>query len=237
MNHAANFLYMTLGQRPDEETARDFDICLILHAEHHFNASTFACREVASTRAHMYASIAAGIGALSGELHGGANEQVMATLKKIGDPAKVAAWVEATFAAKGKIMGMGHAVYKTQDPRAKVLIPMSEKLAQRRGERKWFDMSREIDRLAVAHFENQGKRVYPNVDFYSASTYYMMGFEPDMFTPIFAVARITGWAAHVIEEKFAEAQPKPELYRPEADYIGRRCGGDGCQYTPIAERK
>lgn len=235
LNHAANFLYMCNGKESDAETAHAFDVCLILHAEHQFNASTFACREVASTHAHMYASAAAGIGALSGELHGGANEQVMAALKKIGDPLRVKDWVEETFAAKRKIMGMGHAVYKTQDPRAKILAPMSESLAEKSGERKWYDMSREIERLAVAHFEGQGKKIYANVDFYSASTYYMMGFDPDLFTPIFAVARMSGWAAHIIEEKFAEAQPKPELYRPEADYIGRRCDGS-CTYTPIAER-
>jgi len=183
----------------------------------------------------MYASIAAGIGALSGELHGGANEQVMATLKKIDDPAKVKAWVDETFAAKRKIMGMGHAVYKTQDPRAKILKPMSEHLAEKSGEGKWFTMSAEIEALAVAHFQEQGKKIYANVDFYSASTYYMMGFEPDFFTPIFAVARMSGWAAHIIEEKFADAQPKPELYRPEADYVGRVCDGT-CSYVPITER-
>jgi citrate synthase len=235
LSHAANFLYMYRGEQADPETVHAFDVCLVLHAEHQFNASTFACREVASTHAHMYASIAAGIGALSGELHGGANEQVMATLKKIDDPAKVKAWVDETFAAKRKIMGMGHAVYKTQDPRAKILKPMSEHLAQKSGEGKWFTMSAEIEALAVAHFQEQGKKIYANVDFYSASTYYMMGFEPDFFTPIFAVARMSGWAAHVIEEKFADAQPKPELYRPEADYVGRVCDGT-CSYVSIASR-
>jgi citrate synthase len=235
LSHAANFLYMYLGEQQDPETVRLFDVCLILHAEHQFNASTFACREVASTHAHMYASVASGIGALSGELHGGANEQMMAALKKIGEPSKVTAWVEETFAAKRKIMAMGHAVYKTQDPRAKILKPMSERLAKKSGEGKWFDMSVEIEKLAVAYFEAQGKKVYANVDFYSASTYYMMGFEPDFFTPIFAVARMSGWAAHIIEEKFADAQPKPELYRPEADYVGRVCDGT-CSYIPIAQR-
>ncbi|HZS43974.1 MAG TPA: citrate/2-methylcitrate synthase [Blastocatellia bacterium] len=235
LNHAANFLHMCFGNAPDPETARLFDVCLILHAEHQFNASTFACREVASTHAHMYASIAAGIGALSGELHGGANEQMMAALKKIGELSNVKQFVDDAFANKRKIMAMGHAVYKTRDPRAKILCPMAEQLAAKSGERKWFDMSQELERVARARFEEQGKNVYANVDFYSASTYYMMGFEPDLFTPIFAVARMSGWAAHIIEEKFADAQPKPELYRPEADYNGRRCD-DGCAYIPIDQR-
>jgi citrate synthase len=237
LTHAGNFLYMLSGSLPDQETAKEFDICLILHAEHSFNASTFAGREVASTHAHMYASIAAAIGALSGELHGGANSEVMRMLLEIGAVSRAAPWVSERLQKGGKIMGMGHAVYHTEDPRASLLRKISEKLANRTGERKWYEMTRAIEAAAQEEFRKiKGKEIYPNVDLYSASVYHMMKIPMDLFTPVFAISRITGWAAHVIEEKFAEAQPKPELYRPDADYVGTYCGAQSCEYIPIEER-
>ena len=237
LNHAGNFLYMLTGDLPDPETTREFDICLILHADHSFNASTFAAREVASTHAHMYAAIAAALGALSGELHGGANSEVMRMLLEIGEVGRVRSWVAERLQKGGKIMGMGHAVYHTEDPRATILRGICGRLASRTGDPKWFELTKAIEIATKEEFRKiKGKEIYPNVDFYSASVYHMMGIPTDLFTPVFAISRISGWAAHVIEEKFAEAQPKPELYRPDSDYVGSYCGLQGCQYTPIDGR-
>jgi len=237
LSHAANFLYMLKGEPSDEETARDLDVCLILHAEHSFNASTFAARVVASTRAHLYASAAAAIGALSGELHGGANSQVMKNLLEIGDPAKVEDWVKAQLDQGKRIMGMGHAVYKTLDPRADILKHMSERLARRTEESKWYLMTRTMEETTKREFsKRKGGEINPNVDLYSASVYYMMGITPDLFTPVFAVSRIAGWTAHILEEKFPEPPIKPVLYRPSAEYRGRYCGPIGCKYLPLKKR-
>jgi len=237
LSHAGNFLYMLSGSLPDPDTARDFDICLILHAEHSFNASTFAGREVASTHAHLYAAIAAAIGALSGELHGGANSEVMRMFLEIGEVNRVTSWVSARLREGGKVMGMGHAVYRTEDPRAIILREICEKLAERIGDRKWVEMTKAIEAATKEEFRKiKGRKIYANVDFYSASVYHMMNIPVDLFTPVFAISRISGWAAHVIEEKFAEAQPKPELYRPDADYVGNYCGPEACEYIPIGKR-
>jgi len=237
LNHAGNFLYMLSGSLPNQATARDFDICLILHAEHSFNASTFAGREVASTHAHLYASIIAAIGALSGELHGGANSEVMKMLLEIGEVARVKSWVSERLQKGGKVMGMGHAVYHTEDPRATILRGICSRLADRLGDRKWFELTKAIEAATEEEFRKlKGRDIYPNVDFYSASVYHMMGIPIDLFTPVFAISRISGWTAHIIEEKFAEAQPKPELYRPDADYVGTYCGPQACPYIPIEER-
>jgi len=237
LTHAGNFLYMLSGSRPDRETARDFDICLILHAEHSFNASTFAGREVASTHAHLYASIVGAIGALSGEIHGGANSEVMKMLVEVGEVSRAKSWVSEKLRKGGKVMGMGHAVYHTEDPRATILRGICSRLADRTGDRKWFELTKAIEASTREEFRKlKGKEIYPNVDFYSASVYHMMEIPTDLFTPVFAISRISGWAAHVIEEKFAEAQPKPELYRPDADYVGTYCGPEACPYIPIGER-
>lgn len=237
LTHAGNFLFMLSGSLPDPETARDFDICLILHAEHSFNASTFAGREVASTHAHLYSSIVAAMGALSGELHGGANSEVMRMLLEIGEVSRVASWVSERLQKGGKVMGMGHAVYHTEDPRATILRKICEKLAERTGDRKWVEMTKTIEAATKEEFRRiKGKEIYANVDFYSASVYHMMNIPVDLFTPVFAISRISGWAAHVIEEKFAEAQPKPELYRPDADYVGTYCGPEACEYIPMGKR-
>ena len=237
LSHAENFLYMLTGTPPDPETAKEFDICLILHADHSFNASTFAGREVASTHAHMYASVTAALGALSGEIHGGANSEVMKMLLEIKEEDQVKAWVSERLQRGGKIMGMGHAVYRTEDPRATILRSICEKLSKRVGDQHWFRLSKAIEMASKEEFRKlKGKEIYPNVDFYSASVYYMMGIPRDLFTPVFAISRISGWAAHIIEERFAEAQPKPELYRPDSDYVGMYCGLQGCNYVPIEER-
>jgi citrate synthase len=237
LSHAGNFLYMLTGSLPDPGTARDFDICLILHADHSFNASTFAGREVASTHAHMYASAGAAVGALSGELHGGANSQVMKMLLDIGELNRVKPWVTEKLQRGGKIMGMGHAVYHTEDPRAAILRGICERMARRYGDPQWCELSKAIEAATKEEFRKlKGKMIYANVDFFSASVYHMMGIPTDLFTPVFAISRISGWTAHVIEEKFAEAQPKAELYRPDSDYVGNYCGLEGCQYVPIGER-
>ena len=233
LSHAANFLYMLNGEIPDEEIEKIFDICLILHADHTFNASTFAARQVASTRAHMYSAVSAAIGALSGELHGGANYEVMRMLLDIKTEDRVESWIKEKMDKGERIMGMGHAVYKTFDPRALVLKELSKKLAEKTNE-PWFNITQKVEQITV---EEMKKRkdvdIYPNVDLYSASVYYMLKIPMDLNTPIFAISRVAGWAAHIIEEKFAEAAPKPALYRPKAVYVGKYCGPQGCEYMPI----
>jgi citrate synthase len=237
LGHAANFLYMLNDEVPDEELAGFFDTCLILHAEHSFNASTFAAREVASTRAHIYAAVSAAIGSLSGALHGGANTRVMKMLLDIGSVENVEPYVKNILETGGVIMGLGHAVYQTDDPRARILAPMSQKMGERVGDTRWYDLSRLLETTGKAAFkEKKGRDIYVNVDFYSASLYYYMGIDPDLFTPVFAISRVLGWCAHVIEEQFGGADAKPVLYRPESDYIGDYCGPDECSWTPIDER-
>jgi len=237
LSHAANFLYMMSGEKPDSEVERIFDVCLILHADHTFNASTFTARQVASTRAHMYSASSAAIGALSGELHGGANTEVMKMLLEISDIDKVESWIKEKLSQGEKVMGMGHAVYKTYDPRAQVLKELSRKLAAKSKE-KWFDMTEKIETATISEMKSQkGKDIYPNVDLYSASIYYMLKIPVDLNTPIFAISRVAGWAAHIIEEKFAEAAPKTALYRPKAVYVGKYCGPQGCEYKTLDLRK
>ena len=237
LGHAANFLYMLSGKKPDAETERVFDVCLILHADHTFNASTFTARQVASTRAHMYSAASAAIGALSGELHGGANTEVMKMLLDINDIGTVESWIKEKITNGDRIMGMGHAVYRTYDPRAQVLKELSRKLAEKTRE-SWFAMTEKIETRTIAEMKLQKNRdIYPNVDLYSASIYYMLKIPMDLNTPIFAISRVAGWAAHIIEEKFAEAAPKPALYRPKAVYVGKYCGPEGCEYKTLNLRK
>jgi citrate synthase len=236
-SHASNFLYMLRGTPPTPEEAKVSDICLVLHAEHSFNASTFAAREIASTRAHMYACIGGAVGALSGELHGGANIQVMKMLLEIDDISNVERWVETRLQKGGRIMGMGHAVYRTTDPRAEILSRLSRSLSKQTGT-KWFEITEGVENFTRKYMlENKKQAIYPNVDLYSASLYYSLGIPMDLNTPIFAISRIAGWCAHIIEEKFAEAAPKPALYRPKAVYVGKYCGPMGCEYTPIQNRE
>jgi len=236
LSHAANFLYMLTGKRPQQDVEKIFDICLILHADHTFNASTFAAREVASTRAHMYSAVSAAVGALSGELHGGANQEVMKMLLEIKTENNVTNWLEKRISDGNRIMGMGHAVYKTVDPRSLVLKELSKKLSEIT-KQSWYDLTNKVENETIRIMkEDKSSDIFPNVDLYSASVYYMLGIPMDLNTPIFALSRVSGWCAHVIEEKFAEAAPKPMLYRPKANYVGKYDGPQGSKYIPIEER-
>jgi citrate synthase len=237
LSHASNFLYMLKGEEPDKEIERIFDVCLILHADHTFNASTFAAREVASTRAHMYSAVSAAVGALSGELHGGANFEVMKMLLEIKDKNNVENWIKVRLENGDRVMGMGHAVYKTVDPRSTVLKELSKKLAEKT-KMPWYEITKNVEDATVKFMKKEkNKEIFPNVDLYSASVYYMLEIPMDLNTPIFAISRVAGWAAHVIEERFAEAAPKPMLYRPKAVYVGKYAGPQGCAYLPIDKRE
>ncbi len=237
LNHAANFLYMLTGDIPDSETAQFFDTSLVLHAEHSFNASTFTARQVASTRAHIYAAVSAAIGSLSGALHGGANVRVMQMLKEIGSKDNIDAYINRVLDSGDLIMGLGHAVYETDDPRALILGPMSKRMGEIAGQPLWYELSKELEQKAKAAFRAKKQReIYCNVDFYSASLFYAMGIAMDLFSPVFAVSRISGWSAHVIEEQFAMAAPKPSLYRPGATYVGNYCGPDECVFVDLDKR-
>lgn len=219
---ADNFLYMLRGEKPDADESRMMDVCLILHADHELNASTFTTRVVAGTLADMYGCVTAGIAALAGPLHGGANTAVMKMLIEIGDLESVDSWLDKALEEKRKIMGIGHAVYKTEDPRATWLRRYSKAMAEKTGESKWFNMSQRIEKLML-----EKKGMHPNVDFYSASTYYLMGIPLDLFTPIFAVSRISGWTGHILEQ-----YGHNKLIRPRAEYIGER----DRKYVPVAAR-
>jgi len=237
LNHATNFLYMLNGEKPNEEVAHFFDTSLVLHAEHSFNASTFTARQVASTKAHIYAAISAAIGSLSGALHGGANVRVMKMLKEIGSRDKIDNYIKAILDSGGLIMGLGHAVYQTDDPRAIILAPMSKRMGELSGNTLWYELSRELELRGKSAFKKLKQReIFSNVDFYSASLFYSMGIAIDLFSPLFALSRVSGWTAHVIEEQFAMAAPKPSLYRPGATYVGDYCGPDECAYIDIDER-
>ena len=213
LGHAANFLYMLSGERPSGLATRAFDVALILHADHELNASTFAARVAAATLTDIHSTIVAAIGALKGPLHGGANADVMRLLLDIGSsaaPEKAEEVVRAKLARKEKIPGFGHRVYHTEDPRATHLRQMSRDLGQRANQPIWFEMSQRIEALVKSE-----KKLNPNVDFYSASTYYALGIDIDLFTPIFAVSRISGWTAHVLEQ-----YANNRLIRPRAEYVG-----------------
>ncbi|MGB8535460.1 MAG: citrate synthase [Acidobacteriaceae bacterium] len=211
LSHAANFLWMLNGEKPSATATKTFDVALILHADHELNASTFAARVIAATLSDIHSAITGAIGALKGPLHGGANEAVMRMLFAIDkeglDPVD---YVAGLLAQKKKISGFGHRVYHTEDPRATHLRKMSEELGESSGNAKWFKMSRAIEKYILAE-----KKLNANVDFYSASTYTMLGIDLDLFTPIFAVSRTSGWAAHVIEQL-----DDNRLIRPRAEYIG-----------------
>ena len=213
LGHAANFLYMLTGRRPDALSTRAFDVALVLHADHELNASTFAGRVAAATLTDLHSAIVGAIGALKGPLHGGANADVMRLLIDIGPDApaeKIDEAIRGRLARKVKIPGFGHRVYRTEDPRATHLRKMSEELGKRAGNTRWFEMSRRIEQLVTGE-----KKLYPNVDFYSASTYYTLGIPVDLFTPIFAVSRVSGWTAHCLEQ-----YANNRLIRPRTDYIG-----------------
>jgi citrate synthase len=222
LSHAANFLYMLTGKEPDPRAARVLDICLILHADHGLNASTFSARITASTLSDLHSAIVSAIGTLKGPLHGGANEQVMRMLLEIGDVARTDQYIRGALNAKKKIMGFGHRVYKADDPRAAWLQRLSESLSDATGQRRWYAISERVRELVQSQ-----KELPVNVDFYSASVYYTLGIPIDLFTPIFAVSRVAGWTAHVYEQ-----YSDNRLIRPESEYIGPM----DVSYIPIAER-
>jgi citrate synthase len=226
LGHAANFLYMLTGTRPNALSTRAFDIALVLHADHELNASTFAARVAAATLTDIHSAMVGAIGALKGPLHGGANADVMRLLIEIGPdapPERIDEAIRSRLARKVKIPGFGHRVYRTEDPRATHLRRMSEELGKRAGNTRWFEMSRRIEQLVTSE-----KKLYPNVDFYSASTYYTLGIPIDLFTPIFAVSRISGWTAHCLEQ-----YANNRLIRPRTDYIGPTYPQ---RFTPLEQR-
>jgi citrate synthase len=222
LSHAANFLYMLNGTEPDEFQAHVFDVALILHADHELNASTFSGRVTIATLTDIYSAVTAAIGTLKGPLHGGANEQVMKMEQEIGEVDKAAEWIKEALHAKRKVMGFGHRVYKTKDPRAYILEALSEELGKRAGNSKWFEMTRVIEQTVLKE-----KGLYPNVDLYSGSAYMAMGISTDLFTPIFAVSRISGWTAHILEQL-----DNNRIIRPRADYVGP----EKLDYVPLAQR-
>ena len=224
LSHAGNFLWMLNGERPSETATRALDVALILHADHELNASTFAARVIAATLADMHSAITGAIGALKGPLHGGANEATMRLLYAIeAEGADPVEYVRQMFVDKKKISGFGHRVYHTEDPRATHLRRMSESLGRSAGSTKWFDMSQKIEAFVKGE-----KKLNANVDFYSASTYTTLGIDIDLFTPIFAISRMSGWAAHVLEQ-----HDNNRLIRPRADYIGPAYPSP---YVPVDQR-
>jgi citrate synthase len=208
--HAEDFLRMLNGTKPTAEATRAFDMALVLHADHELNASTFAARVTAATLSDIHSAITSAIGTLKGPLHGGANEAVIRMLFEIGSLDRVDDFIHGKLARKEKIMGFGHRVYHTEDPRATHLRAISKALAESSGETRWYDMSRRIEKII-----NDEKKLNSNVDFYSASVYYMLGIPADLFTPIFAVSRVAGWTAHVLEQ-----YEHNRLIRPRAEYVG-----------------
>lgn len=227
LSHAANLIYTMTGKKPDEETTRIMDVCLILHADHGMNASTFTSMVVASTMSDMYFAISGGIGSLKGPLHGGANEMVLYDLEEIGAPDKVAAWFDKARAEKRKIMGMGHRVYKAYDPRARVLKPLAKSYAQSHGEvASLFETAEKLEAVAL---EKMGieKKIFPNVDFYSGLVYKAMEIETPLFTPLFAVSRVSGWAARCLEYR-----QNNRIFRPRGIYTGQI----NRDYVPITKR-
>jgi citrate synthase len=223
LSFAANFLYTLTGKRPDEVMERAFDVALTLHADHEFNASTFAARVTAATLSDMHSSVTAAIGALKGPLHGGANQDVIRLLLEAGSTSQALKLVRERLGLKVKLPGFGHRVYRTEDPRATHLRGMSEELGKRTGQVGLYETSREIERTA-----KELKNLNPNVDFYSASTYYSLGIPIDLFTPIFAVSRMSGWTAHILEQ-----YRNNRLIRPRADYKGP---ADGRAWVPMEKR-
>ncbi len=219
---AANFLYMLTGKLPSERAARVLDQCLILHADHELNASTFAARVAAATLSDLYSSVTAAVGTLSGPLHGRANERVMEMLERIGEVSRVDVYVRTLLNQGGKVSGFGHRVYRTRDPRADELSQFSRALGEEAGELKWYEMTRTIEEFMLRE-----KGIYANVDLYSASVYHMLGIPTDLFTPLFAISRVVGWTAHILEQ-----YKNNRLIRPRAEYVGL----NDVLYTPIEER-
>jgi citrate synthase len=227
LSHGANFLYQLTGEEPTAEEGRVLDTCLLLHAEHGFNASTFTARVVASTYSTCYCSISAAIGSLAGFLHGGANERVMNMVDQIGSIDNIDSWLDETLSAHGKVMGMGHRVYKAKDPRAVVTEAMLKDMSQKRGDLRLYDFLKQIEESFRARMEVKGKPIYPNVDFFSGAVYTKLGIERNLFTPIFAAARSSGWLAHILEQR-----KDNRIFRPRALFVGP----EPRPYIPIENR-
>ena len=227
LGHAANFYNMLFEREPSPAVARVLDACLILHAEHSMNASTFSARVTGSTLADPFTVISAAIGTLTGPLHGGANEEVLDMLEEIGTLENVKPWLDAAITNKRKVMGMGHRVYKVKDPRATVLQELAENVFVETGRPKRYDMALELERLAAAQPTIGGKGVFPNVDYFSGIVYEALGIPRDLFTPIFAIARVVGWLAHWLEQLEGN-----RIYRPEQVYVGKR----DVPYVPLEKR-
>jgi citrate synthase len=223
LGEAAHFLYLLNGEVPTEEAAKTLDVAYVLHADHGMNASTFSARVTIATLSDIYSAVTSAIGTLKGPLHGGANEGVIHMLQEIGDESKVDGWIEQALATKKKVMGIGHRVYKTLDPRAPHLRSMAVQLCEQLGEGKWIRMSERI-----AELMKERKGLNANVDFYSATVYYSLGLPTDMFTPIFAIARTSGWTAHILEQLVDN-----RLYRPLSEYVGPAVGKT---FVPIDQR-
>jgi len=215
LSHGANFLWQLRGIEPDSEDGEIMDKCLVLHAEHSFNASTFTARVVASTLSTCYCSISAAIGSLYGSLHGGASEKVIAMVEEIGDVENVVPWLDAALAKKQKIMGMGHRVYKAKDPRAVIMEKFLQTLSNKYNNHDKLEILRRIEKTFRERMEEKGKPIYPNVDFFSGAVYSLLGISPNLFTPIFAMARSSGWLAHILEQRSDN-----RLFRPRALYVG-----------------
>jgi 2-methylcitrate synthase len=222
LGFSANFFHMCFGAVPDPDVLKAFDVSMVLYAEHSFNASTFTARVVTSTMSDIYSAITAAIGALKGPLHGGANEEVMHMLLEIGDPARAEAWTIAALTTKRKIMGFGHRVYKKQDSRAPTMDRYGRQLAAKLGQPKWHAIADVVERTMI-----QQKKIYPNLDFPTGPAYYLMGFDIDFFTPLFVMARITGWSAHIFEQMQSN-----RLIRPLSEYVGQR----ERELLPLAKR-
>jgi citrate synthase len=227
LSHGANFLYMLHGEEPGELEGRIMDKSLLLHAEHSFNASTFTARVVASTISTCYCSISAAIGALYGALHGGANEKVVAMIHEIGSKENVRPWIAKALEEKRKVMGMGHRVYKAPDPRGLIMEGYLKQLSEKNNDFTNYEILQEIRAAFRERMEEKGKPIYPNVDFLSGSVYLQLGIEPYLFTPIFAIARVAGWLAHILEQR-----QDNRIFRPRALYTGH----EGRTVVPIDQR-
>ena len=227
LSHAGNFLTMLLGKEPEPQIEKMFDVCLSLHAEHTFNASTFTGRVVGSTLSDLHSSVAAAVGALYGPLHGGANERVLDMVEEIGSIENVGAWFENAMEKKRKVMGMGHRVYKTIDPRATILKGMLSELAASKQETRNLDILSDLAERMARKMSETHKPIWPNVDYFSGTLYTLMGIEPVYYTPIFALARVSGWTAHILE-----LWKDNRLYRPRCHYVGEK----DLEYTPLDQR-
>jgi citrate synthase len=227
LSHGANFLYMLHGTEPDPVEGEIMDKCLLLHAEHDFNASTFAARVVASTLSTCYCSISSAVGALYGSLHGGANQRVVEMAEEIGDKNNVAPWMEKALAQKRKVMGMGHREYKAKDPRANIIQKYLVQLSEKKQDFRYYEILQEVEKVFRGKMETAGKPIYPNVDFYSGAVYRLLGIPAILFNPIFAVGRVAGWLAHILEQRTDN-----RIYRPESLWTGP----EPRAYIPIEKR-